>query len=80
MLPNRKIRSLSGDDGFIARGGLAVIILVILTGAYVFDLISAAVTGRNVSVSEHRSFWTIILISGVLTGISVAWNKLKGQK
>lgn len=61
---------LSSDQGFVARGGCGVAVLVVMSVAYFADLVTAASSGRPVGPNEHMLFWGTIAISAVATIIA----------
>ncbi len=64
------------ERGFLfLRGGLALIFLIILIVIYVYELIESAVTGARIPAKEHLAFWSVIIISGILTAIGMVGRK-----
>jgi len=66
-LLHRVAITASEDGGFIARGGCAVLLLAIFTVAYLADLLSGDVPTRT-----HAAYWSMIVVSGILTAFSLA--------
>jgi len=62
---------------FLARAGCALILLGVLTAAYLLDLVIVGATGHAVSPGTHRAFSGMIVLSAILTAATLAWDKLK---
>ena len=74
-MPNHEDGLRHYERGLFLRGGLALIFLIILTVIYLYELIESAVTGARIPAKEHLAFWSVIIISGILTTISVLGRK-----
>lgn len=57
-------------------GRTALVVLLFLSAAYCYTLVFESET---VTAELHWTFWGIILVSAVLTGVKVFWNKMRNK-
>jgi len=72
--------SWKNEKGFCLRGYCALAFLALLTAFYLFDVIGSAVTGNPVAPGTHAAFWSIIIVSAIITGISYAITNATQKK
>jgi len=59
----------------MARGPIALVILVILVLAYCCELAQGTATQET-----HQLFWGVIILSAIATAIAYAWESLTKKK